>query len=131
MASELTLSGNLYSVSKIPSAIKQMQIARRVLPILASGEKTEKAIQVESIFNKIGGLKDEDFEYILIGLLGGVKRKDGGGAGVWTDVVVNGVIAYQDINMLDLLQLAQASAKENLDFLGNVGDLTFGTTKQG
>jgi hypothetical protein len=124
MASDLTLSGNLYSVSKIPSAIKQMQIARRVLPILAGGEK------VEAIFNNIGSLKDEDFEYVLIGLLESVKRKDGGNAGVWTDVVVNGTIAYQDINMLDLLQLAKASAMENFSFLGNVGGLTSAMMKQ-
>jgi hypothetical protein len=59
-----------------------------------------------------------------------VKRKDGGGAGVWTDVVVNGTIAYQDINMLDLLQLAKASAMENFSFLGNVEALMSDVTKQ-
>lgn len=117
MACDLTLNGISYSVTKIPSAIKQMQIARRVLPVLAGGEK------VESIFNNIGSLKDEDFEYILIGLLESVKRKDGGKSGVWSSVVVNGVIAYQDIDMLDLLQLAKASAMENFGFLGNVETL--------
>jgi hypothetical protein len=124
MACDLTLNGISYSVSKIPSAIKQMQIARRVLPILAGGEK------VESIFNNIGSIKDEDFEYVLIGLLDGVKRKDGGKSGVWSSVVVNGAIAYQDIDMLDLLQLAKASAMENFGFLGNVESLMSGVTKQ-
>jgi hypothetical protein len=115
MATDLTLNSVSYTITKIPSAIKQMQIARRVLPILSGGEK------IEAIFNNIGSLKDEDFEYMLIGLLENVKRKDN--SGVWSNIVVNGMLAYQDIDMLDLIQLAKASAVENFGFLGNAVNL--------
>ena len=124
VASDLIINGVSYSATKLPSAIKQMNIARRVLPILATGG------DVKSIFDNIGSLSDENFEYVLKGLLEGIQRKDGGSAGVWSPVIVNGAIAYSDINMLDLIQLAKASAMENYDFLGNVDGLMSKMTTQ-
>lgn len=124
MASDLTINGVAYSIAKIPSAIKQMHIARRVLPILAGGG------DINSIFDNIGSIKDEDFEYVLMGLLDGVKRKDGGSAGLWSNITVNGALVYSDINMIDLLQLAKASAVENFGFLGNVDSLMSSMTNQ-
>ena len=123
VASDLVLNGISYSVGKLPSAIKQMNVARRVLPILANGG------DIKSIFDNVGSLSDESFEYVLIGLLDAVKRKDGGSAGVWSNIVVNGAIVYADIDMMDLIQLAKASAVENFGFLGNVEGLMSNVTK--
>ena len=116
MAREVEIDGGLYTVAKLSSVIKQMHIMRRILPLLAG--ITDKN-DMSAIFENIGSIKDEDFEYVLFGLLESVKKKDPT-SGVWTSITSGNNLLFQDLDLMTLLNIAKESAMENYSFLGNV-----------
>lgn len=117
MAKEIEIDGITYSVSKLPNAMKQMHIMRRILPVL-SGAKGSAETAIKSVFDNIGTLKDDDFEYIVYGLLETAKRKDPA-TGLWTSISSGQSILFQDIDIMTILSIVKESALENFGFLGN------------
>lgn len=118
MAREVEIGGSLYTVSKLPNAIKQMHIMRRILPLLSGMTGVDTTDSIKSIFENIGSIKDEDFEYILFGLLENVKKKDTV-SGLWVSLTSGNTLMFQDIDLMTLLDIAKESAMENFAFLGN------------
>lgn len=105
---DFEVGGIKYKAGKLP-AIKQFHIVRRCAPLLAGITDKDKAL--ETVFNGIGTLKDEDVEYVLFGLLECVER-DNHPHG-WAKVSTGKSLMFQDIDLSTMLQIATKAFQEN------------------
>lgn len=119
---DFQVNGVNYKAGKLP-AMKQFHIVRRCAPLLAGITDKDKAL--ESIFNGIGNLKDEDADYILFGLLACVQR-DRSPHG-WANICTGTSLMFDDIDLVAMLQIAAKAFQENfssfLDVAGSALNL--------
>ena len=105
---DFQVKGINYKAGKMP-AMKQFHIVRRCAPLLAGITDKDKAL--ESIFNGIGNLKDEDADYILFGLLSCVQRDRSPNG--WANVSTGTSLMFDDIDLGAMLQIAAKAFQEN------------------
>jgi hypothetical protein len=120
---EFTLNGVTYHAVKIP-AMQQLHIVRRMLPLL-SGMPTAQARTVAqdalagkgdllgALMDGMAKLSDADSEFILLGLLSAIRRKEPGGLG-WAPIVASGRLMYDTLTLPDMMQLAVKTFMHNL-----------------
>lgn len=119
---DFEVGGIKYKAGKLP-AIKQFHIVRRCAPLLAGITDKDKAL--ETIFNGIGTLKDEDVDYVLFGLLECVER-DNNPHG-WAKVSTGKSLMFQDIDLSIMLQIAAKAFQENYaGFLSAMPSISLG-----
>lgn len=116
---DITINNHTYRTGKI-DARAQFHIVRRLAPIfgelvpaLRSGKDANPMDVLPAITASFAKLSDEDMDYCLFGLLRAVTRQQPNGLG-WGPVCTGTVLAYDDISMAVMLQLAWASLKDNL-----------------
>jgi hypothetical protein len=128
---EFTLNGVTYHAVKIP-AMQQFHIVRRMLPLLSgtAPDKARAATQnfltgsqetgnpqgsaaLVALMDGLAKLSDTDSEFILMGLLSAIRRKEPGGLG-FAPVAVNGQLMYQTLTLPDMMQLAVKALMHNL-----------------
>jgi hypothetical protein len=105
---DFQVNGVSYKAGKLP-AMRQFHIVRRCAPLLAGIADKDKAL--ESIFNGIGNLSDEDADYILFGLLSCVQR-DRSPHG-WANVSTGSSLMFDDIDLGAMLQISAKAFSEN------------------
>lgn len=105
---DFSVNGVNYKAGKLP-AMKQFHIVRRCAPLLAGISDKDKVL--ESIFNGLGNLKDEDSEYILFGLLACVQR-DRSPHG-WANICTGSSLMFDDIDLFAMMQIATKAFQEN------------------
>lgn len=116
--SEVVVDGQTYCIGAL-DARSQFHIARRLAPLL--GELAPIAARADMsamdalppLANALAKLSDEDADYCIFGLLKVVKRKQVNGLG-WGPVCAGSTLAYHDISMPAMLQLAWHVASANL-----------------
>ena len=115
---EFELNGQTYAVGKI-DARAQFHIIRRLAPVLgeiapaaASGNMTGLDA-LPPLAAAIAGLSDADADYCLFGLLAVVRRKQPQGMG-WGPVATGNTLMYEDIGMVEMLQLAWKALEFNM-----------------
>lgn len=108
MARDIELKGHHYSINKIDDAFEQTYLASRFAPILSN--LTDSGIG--GIFDSIGKLDKAVMKEIYFSLLGCVKRQTGK---TWSSITQDDRMMYQDINMIDALQLAKEAFMENYE----------------
>lgn len=124
---EFAIKEASYRLAKL-DVFQQLQVSRKLLPVFAGlvGEfgslKAQAAAGnnralVESVLPKIAdtlaALADDDINAVIHPCLGVVSRQHGKG---WVPVFSQGVLMFDDISMLDMLQLV---ARVVADSLGN------------
>lgn len=114
-----TINGHTYRIGKI-DARSQFHIVRRLAPIFGElapalrGGSSDALASLPAITAAFAKLSDEDMDYCLFGLLRVVVRQQPNGLG-WGPVCAAGnVLAYDDITMPVMLQIAWASLSENM-----------------
>jgi len=144
---EFQINGITYTAGKL-NAVAQFHIVRRMLPVFSSlagssgavkkaqtADEQEGAVFGEvlpKIFDVLAAMKDDDFEYVLFGLLSCVKRREAGGCG-WSAVTTTDKhLMFDDLNMAALTQLAVKAFTANLSdfFQGLPLDLKEAAQKQ-
>lgn len=138
---EITLNGIKYSSIRL-DAFKQFHIARRLAPVVLSlgmgavlmmkfkesvasaTPKTEEAEAQDDltamatagkpIADVLAAMSDADSEYVLKLCLGAVSRELGGGAGFGPILTSGGALQYNDLGLVQMLQLTHAVVMENL-----------------
>ena len=125
----MQINGHDYNFGKL-NARKQFHIMRRLTPVLSEltplikmfnqkrDDESNTGLQlIEHIAKTLGGLKDDDADFILDGLLDSITRDNGNGLG-FSSVRVNGVTMFADIDMPTELTLAYHAIKANFtDFI--------------
>ncbi len=112
------ISGQTYRVGKI-DARTQFHIVRRLAPIFGElapalrGGAGDPLTTLPAITAAFAKLSDEDMDYCLFGLLRVVVRQQPNGLG-WGPVSTGTILAYDDITLPIMLQIAWASLSENL-----------------
>ena len=124
---ECAINGVAYRIAKL-SVFEQLKVARKLLPMLVSmvadfrtiqekigKQDTEEAIAtvLPKIASAVSSLNDEDVNAILFPCLSVVSREHMKG---WVPVFQHGEIAFDDIELITLLQLV---ARVVADSLGN------------
>jgi hypothetical protein len=132
---EQEINGHSYRFGKI-DAMKQFHVVRRLAPALASvGLSLGRLKQLANVadllgpaFEVIAKMSDEDSNYIIYTCLRAVSRKDGQGAGTgWMPLVPSSqdMLAYQDIELPEMLQLVMWVLRVNLEgFFKGLTDAT-------
>ncbi len=132
--SEFTVRGKTCRACRM-NAFQQLHVARRLLPILGKipamiGRGLEdivadpksviehvaehlSEIKLDVITETLAGMNQDDIDYILNACLDSVQIKDSGGTG-WAQVRRNGVLMYDHIGMLEMLNIAANVIKDNL-----------------
>ncbi len=105
----IDLGGSVYTVVKL-SAMQQFHVTRRLGPLLAAAKGSGT---LQGLTDGLAKLPDAEAEYILFGLLAGIRKKEAGGLG-FAPLVVDGRLMYQNISLPDMLQLAYKSFMVNL-----------------
>jgi len=98
---DFQINGVNYKANRLPTT-KQFHIVRRCAPLLAGITDKDKAL--ESIFNGIGNLKDDDADFILFGLLASVQRDQSPHG--WSNITVGNSLMFDDIDLPVMLQIA-------------------------
>jgi len=124
---EFAIDGVTYRIAKL-NVFEQLKVARKMLPVLASLVADFRALQerignndsegaiatvLPRIATAVASLNDEDVNAILFPCLSVVSRQHMKG---WVPVFQYGEIAFDDIELLTLLQLV---ARVVADSLGN------------
>ena len=115
---EFELKGQSYAVGKI-DARAQFHIVRRLAPVLgeiapvAASGKMNGLDALPPLAAAIAGLSDADADYCLFGLLSVVRRKQPQGMG-WGPVTTGNTLMYEDIGMVEMLQLAWKALEFNM-----------------
>ena len=125
---EFEIGGVKYVASKL-DAMKQFHVVRRLAPALtalmpAAGFKAlknelEKSMTeaLPKFAEMLAGIKDEDAEFVIYGLLSCVKKREEGGLG-YAAIVVGNRLQYQDMSMPDMMKIAFKAGQINFrDFL--------------
>jgi hypothetical protein len=109
-------------VAKQLSAMKQLHIARKMAPVLAglapAGAGFKNGLEgafmatLPSLAEKLASMKDEDADFVVLGLLSACSRRESGG-GLASLVSGSGTLMFQDINMKELIEIAVESGKHN------------------
>ncbi len=134
---EFAIHGVAYRTARL-SVFEQLKVARKLLPILASmmadfrtiqeqigNHDTEGAVAtaLPKIASAVASLSDDDINAILFPCLSVVSREHMRG---WVPVFQQGEMAFDDIELLTLLQLV---ARVVADSLGNfLQELPIGET---
>jgi len=118
----ITVGNFNYTISKI-DARRQFHIVRRLTPFLdglvqikATGAKDIEAAGLAALpamATVLSKMDDETADYVLFGLLSCIKREQPNGTG-YANICAGTMLAYDDISMAHMLQLAAAALKENL-----------------
>lgn len=123
-ANMFEFEGATYRVSTI-NARSQFHIVRRLAPVfghvapLVQGATDPAAVAkigldaLPALADAIAGLSDADADYVLLGLLGAVSKKQPNGTG-WSPVAVNGNIMFDDLTMVQMLRLAWEAFNHNM-----------------
>lgn len=114
---EYTIHEQTYRVGTI-NARTQFHIVRRLAPLFGElapvlHKGADQLAALPALTAGFAKLSDEDMDYCLFGLLAVVSRKQPHGLG-WGPVCTGTVLAYDDITMSVMLQLAWVSLRENL-----------------
>ncbi|MBG6243110.1 MAG: hypothetical protein EKE20_15410 [Candidatus Symbiopectobacterium sp. Dall1.0] len=124
---DIELNGNTYRAGKL-SVFDQLKVSRKLLPVMAgmvsdfrndqekiSSKGTEGAMTtiLPKIADAVSGLSDDDVNAILFPCLSVVSREHMKG---WVPVCQHGEMAFDDIDLMTLLQLV---ARVVADSLGN------------
>lgn len=114
---EITIKEQNYRIAKL-SVFDQLKVARKLLPVLAgvvsefrSGGAMDDVLP--KIADAISGLSDEDCNAIIYPCLAVVSRQH---MKSWTPVFAGGTLAFDDIDLMIMLQLV---ARVVADSLGN------------
>lgn len=111
-----------YSIGKL-DVKKQFHIGRRLAPmftawmaasgVLSSGGKKEKSVTdiAGPIVDALADMSDVDADFIIDGCLDVIRRKDGTG---WQRVRAKGVMMYEDIDAVDMIQLVVAVVNRDI-----------------
>lgn len=113
---DVEVAGQAYRIGVV-DARAQFHIVRRLAPALGQLAKGHGASAVDALpamASAIAVMSDEDADYCVFGLLKVVQRKQVNGLG-WGPVCVGTTLAYQDIDMSVMLQLAWHAAKLNMN----------------
>lgn len=132
MAEDLTLSSGVYRVGRFKNAIEQLNLARKLSPILvkmgslvelfekvlsddapASIDLKQAMTDLAPFAEALADLPDDRFSYIVNVCLGVCHRQSGQG-GSFAPVVVGGQQMFQDITAMETMQLVYAVIQENL-----------------
>lgn len=132
MAEDLVLSSGTYRVGRFKNAIEQLQVARKLSPVLvkmgslvelfervlsddapAFIDLKEMMADVAPFAEALADLPDDRFEYIVKACFGVCQRQTGAGGG-FSPVMAGGQQMFADITMTDTMQLVFAVIKENL-----------------
>lgn len=110
------LKGQEYRAGKL-DVFDQFGVARKLLPVLAgvfdelkSGELTLTAL-LPRVSEAIAAMSDADCNAILHPCLSMLSRKNGK---IWTSVFQNGVMMFDDIDMLSMLELVGNVIRDSL-----------------
>ncbi len=109
---EFELNGENYKIDKIP-AMEQIQLFWKVMPLfskmLPSMPSTEpgtsidlKSVDMTLVLDAIASMSSENLDYVINKCLSYVRRKD---HGVYNRIDINGKLAYEDINGMDMLNI--------------------------
>ncbi len=120
---EIEIKGRTYTIKKLP-VMQQFHVMRRMAPILAafvdgipSGADIANSMasfDLTKIGEEIAALSDKDSEYILNTCLGAVLYRDPEAERDFKIQVRPGVMAYEFIELPEILQLTGAVIKLNL-----------------
>lgn len=114
---EFEIKGIRYSAAKL-SVFDQLKVSRKVLPVLAGMLGDFQALRessqdgnvystVETVLPKIAdavaGLSEEDTNAIIFPCLAVVSRRHG--KDTWVPVFRDGVLAFDDIDLMSMLQI--------------------------
>lgn len=138
---EIILNGVKYSSVRL-DAFKQFHIARRLAPVVlslgmgaalmmkikdANASPTPKSKATEEqddlaalatagkpIADVLAAMSDADSEIVLKLCLGAVSREVGAGAGFGPVLSPSGALQYNDLGLIQMLQLTHAVVMENL-----------------
>lgn len=125
MALEIEIDGKQYKTGTL-DAFKQSHIVRRLAPVIGAMAPAMQAFKVDPmqafklIAEALAKLSDEDVEYVQKSCLSVVHRKQG--EGQWAKVYVpGGIIAFDDIKLLEMNELVFAVLRDNLsDFFSGL-----------
>lgn len=130
---ELDLSGHQYFTASKLDAFTQLHLARKLgpaLPIVEGLVTTANAEKDKSILTvlMLSHISDTDTEYIMKKCLSVVQRRQEGGKSAKIQAA-DGSLMFDDITMVEMLQLMVAVIEENLgDFfrtaLGSMATVT-------
>lgn len=142
---ELTLGKARYRTGRL-NAFQQLHVSRRLAPIFmaqvtglreamkdpetveslkkSTGESPHEMVIAQSlgpVMTAISKMADADVDFILTTCLSVVERDVG--SGTWAKVLApTGQLMYEDITMVDLIQIAAAVVRENCaDFMDAEG----------
>lgn len=122
---KLTVNDVEYATGKL-DAFKQFHVARRLAPVLLAlggaaagmmkviaGAGDEEAMKAMSPMAEVlANMSDADSEYVLHTCLAVAQRQSGAG---WANVFIPGAgLAFQDIDLSAMIQIAVATLRENL-----------------
>lgn len=122
---EFELKEQQYRAGKL-DVFAQFKVTRKLLPLLAGtiGDLKSGAVTIEGLLPKVAdavaSMSDEDCNAIMHPCLSVVSRKNGS---TWTPIFRDGVLMFDDIDMMAMLQIVGNVVK------GSLGD--FFTTPQG
>ena len=118
-----------YQAGKL-DAKRQFHVVRRLLPCLAgfTEENISDAEAIKGFMNAVGGIEDEQLDYVIDNCLAVVECQDGGAWAAITCPLPNGrrTMQYQDIGMAEMLTIVYHVIKHNLSGFFDVlpSDLT-------
>lgn len=121
---EIPIGSDFYRVGTL-DAFKQFHVARRLASVffalgsvkskmsaLASPDEDSLLGAFEPVAQALGGLSNEDSEYVLKTCLTVVQKKQGD---AWANVMAsNGALMFQDLDMKTMMQLVVAVIQENM-----------------
>ncbi|MGX6999912.1 phage tail assembly chaperone [Caballeronia sp. KNU42] len=118
MSEPVDIGGHLYRVGHM-DVRKQFHVARRIGPAMLGflGGSMLKGAKLSDmigpVVDALSKMSDEDSDYVLDQCLAVVTRAQNGGE--WARVIApSGGLMFQDIDLAQMLKLAQAVLKENL-----------------
>ncbi|MGI4812802.1 MAG: phage tail assembly chaperone [Janthinobacterium lividum] len=118
MSEKVEVGGNLYRIGRM-DVRKQFHVARRIGPAMLGflGGSMVKGAQLSTmigpVVDALSKMSDEDSDYVIDRCLAVVARAQNGGE--WARVTApDGGLMFQDIDLPQMLKLAQAVLAENL-----------------
>lgn len=113
---EFELKGQEYRLRKL-DVFDQFRVSRKLLPVVAgvfeelkSGEITLAAL-LPQVAEAIAAMSDADCDAILHPCLSMISRKNGK---IWSVVFQDGVMMFDDIDMLSMLELVSHVIRDSL-----------------
>ncbi len=113
---EFTINDQNYRSIKL-DAFKQFHLSRRLVPVigalatLASADSADFNAVVGPLSSAIASMPDADCDYILKTCMAAVSIQQGN---VWSPVMRDGVVMFEQIDLKVLLQIAAKVIQDNL-----------------